>query len=60
MTDRPVTLTTSGPPETVLDAEPAAILEALAAAMEVPDADRRAAVCPGKLEQPQTKDPMIG
>lgn len=39
-----VTLTTSGPPETVLDAEPAELLEALAAALDQPEADRRAAI----------------
>ena len=44
MTDRPVTLTTSGPPETVLDAEPAALVASLAAALGLGDADRRAAV----------------
>lgn len=44
MTDRPVTLTTSGPPETVLDAEPAALLAALEAALDRPDAERWAAV----------------
>ena len=41
MTDRPVQLTTSGPPETVLDPEPAAALNALAAAMAAPDTERR-------------------
>ncbi len=41
---RPVSLTTSGPPETVLDAEPAAVLAELAAALELPESDRRAAV----------------
>ena len=44
MTDRPVTLTTSGPPETVLDPEPADALAGLAAALELADDDRRAAV----------------
>ena len=41
---RPVNLTTSGPPETVLDAEPAAALAALAAALAMPLDSRRDAV----------------
>jgi Protein of unknown function (DUF3151) len=44
MTDRPVQLTTSGPPETVLDDEPAEALAALEAALGRPDDERRAAV----------------
>jgi hypothetical protein len=44
MTDRPVQLTTSGPPETILDAEPAPVLASLAAALDAPDAERRAAI----------------
>ncbi|HEX2577602.1 MAG TPA: DUF3151 family protein [Aquihabitans sp.] len=44
MTDRPVHLTASGPPETVLDAEPASATEGLAAALAGPEDDRRAAV----------------
>jgi hypothetical protein len=44
MSDRPVTLTTSGPPETVLDAEPAALVAALEAALDCGDGERRAAV----------------
>lgn len=39
-----VTLTPSGPPETVLDLEPPAALQALAAALQRPDDERRAAV----------------
>jgi hypothetical protein len=39
-----VHLTTSGPPETVLDPEPAAASSALAAALATPLAERRAAV----------------
>lgn len=41
MTDRPVQLSTSGPPETVLDAEPPEAIAALAAALEAPDDRRR-------------------
>ena len=44
MTDRPVQLTTSGPPETVLDEEPAEAVAALDAALARPDDERRAAV----------------
>jgi hypothetical protein len=45
MTDRPVSLTTSGPPETVLDDEPAEARAALDAAIARPEGDeRRAAV----------------
>lgn len=40
----PVNLTSSGPPETVLDPEPATITEALAAALAGPDGARRDAV----------------
>jgi hypothetical protein len=43
MTDRPVSLTT-GPPETVLDDEPAEARAALDAALAQPDAERLAAV----------------
>lgn len=42
--DRPVTLTPSGPPTTVLDAEPAAALLALQEALAQPAAARRDAV----------------
>jgi hypothetical protein len=44
MTDRPVHLTPSGPPETVLDAEPEAVRAALEAAMDRPGDERRDAV----------------
>src|SRR3954462_2138786 len=40
----PVNLSASGPPETVLDAEPSDALEALRAALDQPEAERRAAV----------------
>jgi hypothetical protein len=39
-----VTLTPSGPPETILDLEPAEALDALAAALTSPAPERRAAV----------------
>jgi hypothetical protein len=41
---RPVNLTTTGPPETVLDQEPPEALEALEAALAEPDERRRPAV----------------
>ncbi|MGH9111553.1 MAG: DUF3151 family protein [Acidimicrobiales bacterium] len=44
MTDQPVNLSPSGPPETVLDDEPAGAVTALADALARPEADRRAAV----------------
>ena len=44
MTDRPVHMTSSGPPETVLDDEPAEALAALAEALTRPEPERREAV----------------
>lgn len=44
MSDRPVTLSSSGPPETVLDPEPAAVIAALDAARSRPADEQRAAV----------------
>lgn len=44
MTDRPVQLTPSGPPETMLDAEPPAAVAGLEAALALTGEDRRAAV----------------
>ncbi len=41
---RPVNLSTTGPPETVLDPEPSEALDALEAALAEPDERRRAAV----------------
>jgi hypothetical protein len=41
---RPVNLTTSGPPETVLDPEPPEVLQALAESLALPEGERRAAV----------------
>jgi Protein of unknown function (DUF3151) len=42
--DQPVQMTASGPPETVLDAEPADALAALDDALDRPEAERREAV----------------
>ena len=53
---RPVSLTTSGPPETVLDAEPTAVLAELAAALELPESDRRAAVAQIVARHPRFLD----
>ncbi|MGH9119744.1 MAG: DUF3151 family protein [Acidimicrobiales bacterium] len=44
MPDSSISLTPSGPPETVLDPEPSEAVTALADAMERPEADRRTAV----------------
>ena len=44
MSDQPVQMTASGPPETVLDAEPADALAALDDALARPEAERRDAV----------------
>jgi hypothetical protein len=44
MSDSPVQLSQSGPPETVLDDEPAEALAALEAALAGPEGERRAAV----------------
>ena len=44
MTDQPVNLTPSGPPETVLDPEPADARAALDAALARPEADQRDAI----------------
>ena len=56
MSDRPVSLTTSGPPETVLDAEPIAALEALASALARGDDERRAAVALVVADHPRFLD----
>jgi hypothetical protein len=56
MTDRPVSLTTSGPPETVLDAEPTVAVEGLAAALERAPEDRRAAVAAVVADHPRFLD----
>ena len=44
MTDAPINLTRSGPPETILDPEPPQAVAALAEAMSRPHAERREAV----------------
>ena len=56
MTDRPVHLTASGPPETVLDAEPPALLQALADALDQAGDARRAAVAAVVASNPRFLD----
>jgi hypothetical protein len=56
VTDRPVEMTASGPPETVLDAEPADALAALDDALARPDAERRDAVAAVVARWPRNLD----
>ena len=56
MSDAPVHLTPSGPPETVLDAEPAELLAALEAALNEPLATRRDAVAAVVAAHPRFLD----
>ncbi|MEO7429551.1 MAG: DUF3151 family protein [Acidimicrobiales bacterium] len=51
-----VHLTPSGPPETVLDSEPAEAIAALAAALELPADQRRAAVAEAVARWPKFLD----
>lgn len=51
-----VHLTPSGPPETVLDAEPAEALVALASALSLPVAQRRAAIAQAVARWPRFLD----
>src|SRR3954465_10644573 len=56
MSDRPVQFMSSGPPETVLDPEPPEALAALAEALALPEADRRAAVSAAVARWPRFLD----
>ncbi len=56
MNDQPISLSPSGPPETILEPEPAALLDALAAALEGPEAERRVAVSALVAAHPQFLD----
>jgi len=56
MTDRPVNLSSSGPPETVLDAEPAELLDRLASALGSPSASRREQVAAVVASAPRFLD----
>jgi hypothetical protein len=53
---RPVNLSTSGPPETVLDAEPTRLRDQLEAALELPVDERRAAVARIVADNPRYLD----
>jgi hypothetical protein len=53
---RPVHLSVDGPPSTVLDSEPAAALASLAAALEKPLPERRAAVAAVVVQYPRFLD----
>ena len=53
---RPVNLSTSGPPETVLDAEPAALRHQLEAAQHLPADEQRAAVAQIVADNPRYLD----
>ena len=56
MTDRPVQLSASGPPETVLDAEPSTALEALDAALDAAEGARRHRVAAVVADHPRVLD----
>lgn len=56
MSDHPVNLTPSGPPETVLPPEPDEATRALAAALELPAEHRRAAVAEVVAAHPRFLD----
>lgn len=56
MSDRPVHLSPTGPPETVLEPEPLEAAEALAAALEAPEEHRRAAVAAVVADHPRSLD----
>ncbi|MBI2708380.1 MAG: DUF3151 family protein [Actinobacteria bacterium] len=56
MTDRPVALSTTGPPETVLDPEPTGVRAALAAALSGSGPERRDAVAAVAAGHPRSLD----
>lgn len=56
MTDRPVHLSASGPPDTVLDAEPSEVIAALEEAVDRPPAERRDAVAAVVAANPRFLD----
>ena len=56
MSDQPISFTPSGPPETVLLPEPTDAREALRAALDLPDDDRRAAVAAVVASHPRFLD----
>jgi Protein of unknown function (DUF3151) len=59
VTDRPVHVTTSGPPETVLDDEPAEALAALDEALARPEPERREAVAAVVARWPRFLDAWV-
>ncbi len=56
MSDQPISLSPSGPPETILDPEPPADRDALAAALATPAEERRAAVAAVVAHAPRFLD----
>lgn len=56
MSDAPVQLTPSGPPETVIDSEPQELLDVLSAALGQPAEQRRSAVAKVVEENPRFLD----
>ncbi len=56
MTDRPVSLNPSGPPETVLDPEPRELIDRLDRAQSEPEASRRAEVAAVVASAPRYLD----
>jgi hypothetical protein len=56
MTDLPVNLMSSGPPDTVLPAPPAEAAAALAGALDTPETDRKAAVAAVVARYPRFVD----
>lgn len=56
MSDQPISLSPSGPPETVLDPEPVGATDALAAALAGPTDQRRAAVSAVVADHPRFLD----
>lgn len=56
MSDQPITMMQSGPPETVLDQEPSDVLTALSDALSVPEGKRRAAVAAVVARTPRFLD----
>lgn len=56
MSDQPISLSPSGPPETVIEAEPDALLASLASTLELPAAERRDAVAAVVAAHPRFLD----
>jgi hypothetical protein len=56
MSDQAISLSPSGPPETVIEAEPDALLASLASALELPEVERRDAVAAVVAAHPRFLD----